>query len=104
MFILLLTRTSFPRDCIAPNLWPEATGCSLNIVFFPLNVGIFLNSANSAAALVFYLPYGGPSVKSGVHLLISREKRESPESGIYSKSSEKTHPVYRVINPRVQFI
>ena len=30
-------------------------GCSLNIVFFPLNVVIFLNSASSAAALVFYL-------------------------------------------------
>ena len=33
-----------------------ATGCSLNIVFFPENVVIFLNSASSAAALVFYLP------------------------------------------------
>ena len=33
------------------------TGCSLNIVFFPENVVIFLNSASSAAAaLVFYLP------------------------------------------------
>ena len=31
------------------------TGCSLNIVFFPLKV-IFLNSASSVAALVFYLP------------------------------------------------
>ena len=29
--------------------------CSLNI-FFPSNVVIFLNSASSAAALVFYLP------------------------------------------------
>ena len=33
-----------------------STGCSLNIVFFPSNVVIFLNSACSAAALVFYLP------------------------------------------------
>ena len=32
------------------------TGCSLNIVFFPLNFVIFLNTASSAAALVFYLP------------------------------------------------
>ena len=32
------------------------TGCSLKIVFFPLNFVIFLNSASSAAALVFYLP------------------------------------------------
>ena len=32
------------------------TGCSLSIVFLPLNVLIFPNSASSAAALVFYLP------------------------------------------------
>ena len=32
------------------------TGFSLNIVFFPKNVVIFLNSASSAVALVFYLP------------------------------------------------
>ena len=32
------------------------TGCSLNIVFFPYNFVIFLNSAGSPAALVFYLP------------------------------------------------
>ena len=34
----------------------RSTGCSLNIVFFPKNFVIFLNSASSAAALVFYLP------------------------------------------------
>ena len=32
------------------------TGCSLNIVFIPKRFVIFLNSASSAAALVFYLP------------------------------------------------
>ena len=32
------------------------TGFSLNIVFFSSNVVIFLNSASSAAAMVFYLP------------------------------------------------
>ena len=32
------------------------TGCSLNIVFFPKNVVIFLNSVSSAASQVFYLP------------------------------------------------
>ena len=32
------------------------TGCSWNIVFFPKNFVIFLNSAISPAALVFYLP------------------------------------------------
>ena len=30
-------------------------GCSLNIVFFPWNFVIFLNSASSVVALVFYL-------------------------------------------------
>ena len=34
---------------------------------------IFLNSASSAAALVFYLPLSGPSMKPGVH---SEEKTE----------------------------
>ena len=33
-----------------------ATGCSLNIVCFPLNFVIFLTSVSSAAAQVFYLP------------------------------------------------
>ena len=61
----------------------QVKGCSLNIVLFPSNFVIFLNSASSAAALVFYLPSGSPSVKSGVHLLTPRENRESPESGIY---------------------
>ena len=44
-----------------------STGCSINIVFFPQNFVIYLNSASSAAALVFYLLYSGPSMKSGVH-------------------------------------
>ena len=44
---------------------------------------IFLNSASSAAALVFYLPFSGPSMKSGVHT------EERPESGIYFKIIEK---------------
>ena len=47
------------------------TGCSLNIVFFPLSFVIFLNSASSAAALVFYLP--GVCT---VHTLTPRENRE----------------------------
>ena len=58
----------------------SSRGCSLNIVFFPSNVVIFLNSASSAAALVFYLP--------GVctHTLTPRENRVL---NIF-KSSEKT--------------
>ena len=36
---------------------------------------IFLNSTNSAAALVFYLPLSGPSMKSSVHT----ERGQSPE-------------------------
>ena len=34
----------------------SGTECSLNIVFFPWNFEIFLNSASFAAALGFYLP------------------------------------------------
>ena len=34
----------------------KGTGCSVNINFFPKNFVIILNSASSAAALVFYLP------------------------------------------------
>ena len=47
------------------------TGCSLNIVFFPSNVVIFLNSASSAAALVFYLP--------GVFTRTDTERKQSLE-------------------------
>ena len=54
-----------------------ATGCSLNIVFFPENFVIFLNSVSSGAALVFYLP--------GVctHTDFNRENREKQETGIF---------------------
>ena len=51
------------------------TGCSLNIVFFHENVVIFLNSASSAAALVFYLPFSGQSMESSVHT----KRGQSPE-------------------------
>ena len=36
-------------------------------VFFRQNVVIFLYSASSASALLFYQPFRGPSMKSGVH-------------------------------------
>ena len=39
---------------------------------------IFLNSASSAAALVFYLPFRGPSVRC-----THQENRERPESGMF---------------------
>ena len=45
---------------------------------------IFLNSASSAAALVFYLPI------VSVHTLTPRENRERPESGIFLKILKKT--------------
>ena len=53
---------------------------------------IFVISVRSAAALVFYLPFSGPSMKYGVHT------EEKPESGIYFKIFEKNtisnkHPV-----------
>ena len=44
---------------------------------------IFLNSAIPAAELVFYLPFSGPSMKSGVN---TEEKLK--ESGIFNE-----HPV-----------
>ena len=47
------------------------TGDSLNIVFFPQNVVLFLNSANSTAALVFYLP--------GVCMHTDTEGKQSPD-------------------------
>ena len=43
---------------------------------FPKNFVIFLNSASSAAALVFYLPVC-------VHTLTPREKKERQESEIF---------------------
>ena len=63
----------------------SATGCSLNIGFFPSNVVIFLNSASSAAALVFYLPgvcthtdNEGKQRKTRVrNILISLEKNKT---------------------------
>ena len=66
------------------------TGCLLNIVFFPLNVMIFPNSASLVAALVCYLPSSGPSIKSGFHTLTPLENRARPESEIYLKIFEKT--------------
>ena len=56
-----------------------ATGCSLNIVFFPEDVVIFLTSASSAAALVFYLP----GVCTHTHT-------EGKQSSDYFFKSEKT--------------
>ena len=50
---------------------------------FSLNVVIFLNSASSAAALVFYLSLSGPSIKL---VYTPKKNRERPESGIYFKS------------------
>ena len=52
---------------------------------------IFINSASSSAALVFYLPFSGPSMKSDVHT--EEKKRERPESGIYFNE----HPVFKFI-------
>ena len=48
--------------------------CVFSLIFV-----IFLNSASSAAALVFYLPI------VSVHTLTPRENRKRPESGIFLK-------------------
>ena len=60
------------------------TGCSLNIVFFPFV--IFLNSASSAAALVFYL--------SGMctHTDTEGKQRQGTVRNIF-KNSEKKHNI-----------
>ena len=50
---------------------------------FSENFVIFLNSASSPAALVFYMP------GVFVHTLTPKENRAKPESGISLKKSEK---------------
>ena len=72
------------------------TGCSLNIVFFPLNFVIFLNSASSAAALVFYLP------GVCVHNDTEGKQRNARVGNIFKNSEKNTifneHPVYYCYN------
>ena len=53
-FILFFIFATLFADTLAKRL-------HINIVFFPSNVVIFLYSASFAAALLFYLPLGGPS-------------------------------------------
>ena len=72
-------------------LFNYGTECSLNIVFFSSNVVIFLNSASSAAVLVFYLP--------GVCTHTDTEGKQSSE---YFKKFENNtifneHPVLATI-------
>ena len=59
------------------------TGSSLNIVFFPYNFVIFLNSASFAAALVFYLSGMYPQTDTEGKQRIARVQN-------IVKSSEKT--------------
>ena len=54
------------------------TGCSLNIIFFVIN----LNSASPAAALVFLPAWC-------LHTLTPRENRDRPESGIFENLRKK---------------
>ena len=49
----MVTQSNLPNHSGSIN-W--STGCSLNIVFFRWNFGIFLSSVSSAAVLVFHLP------------------------------------------------
>ena len=96
-FFSLIFFTGFPLTIcffkVHCNPSPGCTGCSLNIVFFPSNVVIFLNSASPAAALVFYLP--------GVctHNDTEGKQRKARGRNIFKKS-EKTifneHPVLYV--------
>ena len=76
----------------------EGTWCSFDIVFFPLNVVIFLNSASSAAALAFYLPFSGPSMKYGVH---AEEKPREARVRNYFEIFEKTQYLMNTLYQRV---
>ena len=67
------------KSHILKNMWKKHIQGSLKIVFFPLNFVIFLNSASSAAALVFYLP--------GVCTHTATEGKQSPE--YFSKFGKK---------------
>ena len=68
----------------------------INYCVFSLNVVIFLNSAKSAEALVFYLPYSGPSTKSGVHT--EEKPREARVQNRFLNFRKNTifnqHPVF----------
>ena len=70
----------------------QSTGCSLNIVFFSQNVLLFLNSASSAAALVFYLP------GVCIHTDTEGKQRKVRVRNIFKKFEKNTiyneHPVY----------
>ena len=55
---------------------------------FSLNVVIFLNSASSAVALVFYLSFGGPSMKPGVHT--EEKPREARVRNIFQNLRKNT--------------
>ena len=70
--------------CVHPEPVSLGTGCSVNIVFFSLKYCDFLNSASSAAALVFYLPFSGPGTQRW-----KTERGQSPEY-ILKFSKKKT--------------
>ena len=70
---------------LTTNKYFTYTGCSLNFVFFPSDFVVFLNSASSAAALVFYLP-GVCTLYTHWH----RGKTEKGRSPEYFKIFEKT--------------
>ena len=64
------------------------TVCSLIIVFFPYIFGIFLNSASSAAALVFYLPCECTHTDTEG----KQRKAKSSKNTIFNE-----HPVHKMI-------
>ena len=86
-----MTQLRYPELLCITKRFLKHTGCSLNIVFSPLNVVIFLNCASSAAALVFYLPFSGPSMKSGVHI---EEKPKYTYIEIFEKTQFLMNTLY----------
>ena len=60
---------------------------------------MFLKSASSAASLVFYLPFSGPNMKSGVH--IEEKTKESGGSG-YKTTKKQTYKTAKSQNSEKQ--
>ena len=93
LFFLFCKKTRF--FILIVYVWPlvgdvtwhmRGTGCSLNIVFFPKKIVIFLNSASSAVALVFYFAWC-------VYTHWHRGKSEKGQSLEYSKVFGKKHNI-----------
>ena len=75
------------------NQTPSNGSCRVYIKYCVFFLKMFdFSSASTAAALVFYLPFSGPSIP-----YTPKENREKPKSGIYFKMIEKWTPCSSVV-------